>query len=672
MKKKFLTFLLVLLIIPCAFIITACGGSDARLLNFYIVDKNGEIQNSFCYAGEYDYGVSLSEILTGIKLKADYSDNSSKELSSRDYTTIYKENGNEIENINSIPDAGNYQITYIKDGLSVDIFFDVYKVNYYNVTLTSLSWDYDDELPTISLSNYSSGQNEKVDYYYIEESDYENLNDYRNIIGSGYEKIWDGKLYSIIPGQYYAFANITFASENQNYLGLTNPRPFTVNKAQINVTQDDIQGLSASHTYYAHEQTGNIALSKLIKEGFSNKTIKNGKGDDVQGYFDWKNPDDLVNASNNGQSYPIIFKADNENYDCYESNEINLQITIEKADAGNKNSMTMVFEDNDLTEIAFDNQEHNIKLENFPISYKDGDLGEVFPTVELKDSNGNDVALKWHVLDVWSGYFYIEGLKEIGEYTFTLSLTDTTNACWEDGSLDPIEFTVKIVGDGSILNVFGNYDSVNLDTDGEDVLYKQYLTNWLGNGDDNPGQIVTVAQDYSADVRLVFKSQDEYNFDETYVGQIHNTDLNINLPSEEQEEGIYNYKTNSNIEDKDGNTFNIVGFVDLIGQTSNYKVNDSTGTVIHNELENAILSCFSIYLFQQSVGKNAVYSVAQDSQYLKIKIASNLDTSELYTSISEVYLIFDVTTGDFIGHRIYIEHPDSVSYYLVELKLINE
>lgn len=669
MKKKFLTFLLVLLIIPCAFIITACGGSDARLLNFYIVDKNGEIQNSFCYAGGYDYGVSLSEILEGVKIKADYSDNSSKELSSSDYTTVFYKDDKQVSEIKSTPDAGIYKITYKKENYSVDIFFDVYKVNYYNVNLTS-SWDYDDELPTISLSNYSIGQNEKVDYYYIEESDYENLNDYQNIIGSGYEKIWNGTLYSIKAGKYYAFANITFASENQNYLGLTNPRPFTVNKAQINVTQDDIQGLSAFHEYDATKQTGDIKLSTLIQEGFYEKTIKNSRGDDVQGYFVWKDPDTLVNASNNGHSYPIIFKADNENYDCYESNEINLQITIKKAVPGNKNSMTMVFEDNDLAEIEFDNQEHNIKLENFPISSKDGgDLGEVFPTVELKDSNGNDVALKWHDSGQGLGYFYIEGLKEIGEYTFTLSLTDKTNVCWEDGSTDPIEFTVKIVGDGSILNVFGNYDSVNPDTDGEDVLYKQYLTNWLGNGDYNSGQINTVAQDYSADVRLVFKSQGEYNFDEIYVGQIHNTDLTISVQEgqEGQEEQIYSYTTNSSIQDKNSNTFNIVGFVDLVGANSSYEVNDNPDTVIHNDLENAILSSFSIYLFQDSVGENVSYSVAQDSQYLKIKLASELDNSN-----SEVYLIFDVTTGDFIGHRICIEHPDGLSYTLVELKLINE
>ena len=457
MKNKLLTYLIALLIVPCAFIITACGGNDVKLSNLYVVDSNGENHSSSYYAGEYTYGVSLSEILMGIKIKADYSDNSSQELSSNDYTTVYKKNNSEIDDINSTPDVGNYQITYKKEGLNVDIIFDVYKASYYNVTLTSSSWDYDDALPTISISNYILGQDESIDYYYIEKSDYDSLNDYQktDLLNSGYGKNWTGDLYSIRPGQYYAFANINFSSENGNYLSLTNVFPFTVNKAQINVTQQDIQGLSAYHTYYAHEQTGDITLDTLIIEDFYDKTIKNNNGDDISGYFYWKNPDTVVNASNDGESYPIVFMADGDNYDCYESNEVNLQITIEKAIAGDKESMTILFEENEQTEIAFDNQEHNIVLENFPISYGEGDIGIVFSCASIKDSNGNNVTLKWHDSGNGLGYYYISGLKEIGEYTYIVSLIDTVNVCWEDGSTEPIEFTVKIVDHGNLLNVHG-------------------------------------------------------------------------------------------------------------------------------------------------------------------------------------------------------------------------
>lgn len=453
MKNRYFSFIIaILLFVPGILLFTACGGNSVKLSNLYIVDSSGERHNSFYYAGEYTYGVSLTEILTGIKIKADYSDSTSKELSSDDYTTVYKKNSNEIDNINSTPDAGNYQIIYMKEGLSIDINFDVYKTSYYNITLTSSSWDYDNKLPTISVSNYVLGQDESIDYYYIEKSDYDSLNDYQktDLLSSGYAKIWTGELYSIKPGKHYAFADINFSSENENYLSLTNVFPFTVNKAQIRVTQKDIQGLSASYTYYAHNQTGDITLDTLVKEGFFDKTIKNNNGDDILGTFEWKNPDTLVNASKNGQSYPVIFKASNENYQCYESNEVNLQINIEKAIAGNKDSMSIVFEDNDLPEILFDGQEHNIKFENFPISYEQGDLGIAYPSVDLKDADGNDVTIKWHDSGNGLGYFYTSGLKEIGEYKFILSLTDKINVCWEDGTTDPIEYTIKIVSDGNI------------------------------------------------------------------------------------------------------------------------------------------------------------------------------------------------------------------------------
>lgn len=453
MKNRYFSFIIaILLFVPGILLFTACGGNGVKLSNLYVVDSSGERHNSFYYAGEYTYGVSLTEILTGIKIKADYSDSTSKELSSDDYTTVYKKNSNEIDNINSTPDAGNYQITYMKEGLSIDINFDVYKTSYYNITLTSSSWDYDNELPTISLSNYVLGQDESIDYYYIEKSDYDGLNDWQktDLLSSGYAKNWTGELYSIKPGKYYAFADINFSSENENYLSLTNVFPFTVNKAQIRVTQKDIQGLSASHTYYAHEQTGDITLDTLIKKNFFDKIIKNKNGDDIEGYFRWKNPDTIVNASNNGESYPIVFMADGDAYDCYESNEVNLQITIEKAVAGNKDNMTILFEENKKTEIVFDNQEHNVVLENFPIGYGKGDVGIVFSCASIKDANGNNVTLKWHDSGNGLGYYYIGGLKEVGEYKFILSLTDTINVCWEDGTTDPIEYTIKIVSDGNI------------------------------------------------------------------------------------------------------------------------------------------------------------------------------------------------------------------------------
>lgn len=91
MKNRYFSFIIaILLFVPGILLFTACGGNGVKLSNLYVVDSSGERHNSFYYAGEYTYGVSLTEILTGIKIKADYSDSTSKELSSDDYTTVYK------------------------------------------------------------------------------------------------------------------------------------------------------------------------------------------------------------------------------------------------------------------------------------------------------------------------------------------------------------------------------------------------------------------------------------------------------------------------------------------------------------------------------------------------------------------------------------------------------
>ncbi len=658
MKKKILglCFAFVLLV-PCVLLLTACGGNDAKLSNLYVVDGNGDSYTSY-YAGEYNYGVSLSDILAGIKIKGTYSDNTSKELSSNDYTTVYKKDSNNIDAIKPTPDAGNYQIIYEKEGWSVDINFDVYKARYYNVTLTSSSWDYDDALPTISLSNYVLGQDESVDYYYIEKGDYDSLNDYQktDFLGSGYEKKWTRELYSIKPGQYYAFANINFSSENENYLSLTNVFPFTVNKAQINVTKEDIQGLSASYSYYAHERIGDITLDLLMKEGFTNKIIKNKRGDDVEGYFEWKKPNTPVNASNNGELYPIVFMSEGENFGCYESNEMYLQITIEKDIVGNKNSMQIVFEDNKMNEIVFDNQEHNIKLNEFPISYQEGDMGMVFPSVELKDANGNDVTIKWHDSGEGLGYYYISGLKEVGEYKFILSLTDTTNFCWNDGTTEPIEYIVKIVSDGNILNVFGEYEPVNPETDGASSpqpAYMEYLGRWMEI------EMETTASDYNAQIQIDYKDQNQTL---KITGNLNNK---YNDEATNDEPTYNDFITNTTLtHGKDNYVIN--GKVDTSGLNNDYTVTrngEETNFVIDANLHSLIMLALRIDLANNLISdETATYSVAQDSENLKIKVENNFDGD-----VAVVHFVFDAE-GNFVGHKISITSVDGT--YSIQMKLV--
>ena len=450
MKKKILIFVMAFAIIfPAAFLLSACDGKGGKKVQSITVD-NLFIGDSV----EYEYGTNINDIfsLENMEVTAIYDDNSTKVLSSDEYTVEFSKNTNPIDKIESTPDVGYYGISVFYEGAFDGITFTVIPSStpYYSISLSHKSWTYgNDDIPEVTLKNYQLQEGESVDYYYIEKSNYDALSPEEKELANRYANYWtditDGNT-TLDAGQYYVFAYINFANE-PNYTGLTARELITVNKKRIVVTPEDAAGVSAWEFDYSNSYNtspdgkyiiGDIALKDIYLEN----VIVTISG--AEGYFNWKDPEETLNSSNSGDSYPLVFiPYDSNNYEVvYSGSEIKLQVTIEKGVIDNKNTLDIYFADSEseAKTIAYDGKQHSLLLDSFEIF----DAGGVLKNIVTFTQNGENAVVREETLENGVTVYYIDGLVERGQYTFTVSIVDTTNYCWAGGDTTPATFTVTI------------------------------------------------------------------------------------------------------------------------------------------------------------------------------------------------------------------------------------
>lgn len=222
----------------------------------------------------------------------------------------------------------------------------------------------------------------------------------------------------------------------------------TVNKKRIVVTSEDAAGVSAWEFDYSNSFNtssdgkyiiGDIALKNIYLE--NDRVTISG----VEGYFNWENPEETLNSSNSGNSYPLVFiPYDSNNYEVvYSGSEIKLQVTIEKGVIDNKNTLDIYFADYSESEaktIAYDGNQHSLLLDSFEIF----NAGGVLKNIVTFTQNGENAVVREETLENGVTAYYIDGLVERGQYTFTVSIVDETNYCWEGGDIAPATFTVTI------------------------------------------------------------------------------------------------------------------------------------------------------------------------------------------------------------------------------------
>ena len=382
-----------------------------------------------------------------------YTDNSTKVLNSDEYSIEFKKNSELIDEIKTVPDVGYYEINVYYDGFCQGGSFNIIRSEtpYYTISLSHKTWIYGEEdIPEVSLGNYQLQGGDSVSYSYIEKSVYDNLSEEDKRDPRSYANYWadvENGDTTLDAGQYYVFAYINFANES-NYTGVTvidDNTLITVNKKTITVTPENASGVSALKFDYSNSYNfpqfdgdyliGDLALKDIRLENYD-KTISG-----VEGYFDWEDPEQTLNSSNNGDPYSIIFiPYSSNNYNVFYSDEITLQVSIEKCVVDDKSTLDIYFEDSKTKTITYDGKEHSLLLDSFEIFKAGGELLNIVTFTQ----NGKSVVVREKNLEDGLVDFYVDGLKEVGTYTFTVSIVDKENYCWEDGTTDDATFTVEI------------------------------------------------------------------------------------------------------------------------------------------------------------------------------------------------------------------------------------
>ena len=163
-----------------------------------------------------------------------------------------------------------------------------------------------------------------------------------------------------------------------------------------------------------------------------------------------------------------------------------------------------------------------------------------------------------------------------------------------------------------------------------------------------------------------FKDNAQIQID--YKDQNQTLKMTGNLNNNYTDVSTYNsFTTNTTLTDGKDN-YVINGKVDTSGLNNKYTVTkngEETNFVIDATLHSLIMTALRIDLANNSIsGETLIYSVAQDSENLKIKIESNFEGGVIV-----VHFVFDVE-GNFVGHKVSMTSVDGTMSYSIQMKLV--
>ena len=215
-----------------------------------------------------------------------------------------------------------------------------------------------------------------------------------------------------------------------------------------------------------------------------------------------------------------------------------------------------------------------------------------------------------------------------------------------------------------ILNVSGNYQPVNPETDGNQdpqPAYMEYMGRWMETG------METTAPDYNAQIQIDYKDQNQTL---NITGNLNNK---YNDVATNDEPSYNDFITNTTLtHGKDSYVIN--GKVDTSGLNNEYTVTkngEATDFVIDADLHGLIMTALGIDLAKNSIfSEEPIYSVAQDDETLKIKIESNFEDEDgVIVGVIVVHFVFDVE-GNFVGHKVSMTSVDGTMSYSIQMKLV--
>ena len=457
--KKLLVFALAAgAVVPCAIVLSACAeDTQATITNIYLKDSSDKNVSNL-ELGEYVYGTSSAEILPdNFTLYAEYSDGSEKVLPESEYAVSYAADNVDLTVLPDVPDCGNYSVTYTSGDFTASVVFFVIKATpSYEISVETKQWTYGSTGSDVSVPDYPgpADSSQSINWYAVEKSVFDALTDEQktnywtvnDVIIHSYAYAADTAL--LDAGQYYIYAVLPAQSQNYNesYTVIDEDCLVTVTKAQINLTADMLtsSNVNARFVYNSdslNEKKDKIALADIELNSSLFLVYENTY---INGTFEWVEPQTLVDASDDGDAFPVKFTAEGEiNYEVVGSAE--LVVSIEKCYI---NNITMSVENAHDASDGYCDLPHDYVFaaddKYDVIIYSSYFHAEYIDFTYTKD-NGEEQPID--TIKIVGGDWVLRGFSDVGVYTVTARISYPNNYYWfnTDGNTDPVTYTFEIV-----------------------------------------------------------------------------------------------------------------------------------------------------------------------------------------------------------------------------------
>lgn len=425
MNKKLLGVIVILSVIfTGAILLAAC---ETPALSALVVSVNGSEHETSYDFGEFDVGSAPS---LAYKVIAKYVDGGKKELTSSDYTTEYRFNGQVIASLPSAyNEAGDYSINITYQGRTLFLSFRIGYAQkaYQTVLVGKTQWAYGDEQPEIKLSDSSVSVGEN-DLYRIEKSKVVNPNNLTS------EEFADAQTYykesALEPGEYYLFIKVP---PTGNFAGAYSSLK-EVKVIKATPTVENASSLKATYTYSSYAPFfGKINSSELtFKE--DSPAVKLG-AEEFQA-ITWQFEDKELDCANNGETVKLIFTLE-EGYDKYYNAPATLDVPLEI----NKG----VIDKPVIAEHGYAGGKES--LIDIYVGEQGSSTWFVWDAYSLSITKPNGVTEKIDITDENETHIYLDRQTKAGTYTYTVSLIDKTNYAWTDGTCGDVAKQIVIAGD---------------------------------------------------------------------------------------------------------------------------------------------------------------------------------------------------------------------------------
>ncbi len=334
MKKKIFMFILAFaLVLPSAFLLSACGEKTIRNVYTQLGDSLETSRNLGGF--EFTTGVQPAmQELGKLTIVVEYSDNSktSVKLDDEKLNCVIEYDGSIIDSFPSVMDCGNYTVKFSYDNKPeyyAEVNFHILASSSANYRISGISsgWQYlemPDLISNVNIINYT-GADSVTDFYYIDKSTYTQIinndptafDDVYNLPQEmkylSYTGDPEQDVYTKIPaGSWYLFARVPYTL---NYNAqLTAPHSITVAKSNIdrvmNINGGSDYSITAEYTYNG-TIVGPVALSEITPNLTTDLYGYNSEHPEITvslGINDWAYPEQTVSLGSTQNNAQVKFK----------------------------------------------------------------------------------------------------------------------------------------------------------------------------------------------------------------------------------------------------------------------------------------------------------------------------------------------------------------------------